>query len=427
MAFCEKMNDATLYDEKGLEKYKTLIPGRDGWVFRTLVAFKKDFSINEKTRRSLKALQDGFKRHGTDFVLLFPPNRGLIHADFIRPEDRLSHEFTADQVKEGWSSYISTLAGLKAAGINIAGVNTISEGAPPFFYKRDHHWSAEGARQSARAAAEFLKTLPSYDGLSKTPFVTKQLEDSDYPGAFSKAFKSLCETSLPPEKASRFITERAETGTNKAALFGDFTPEIVLMGTSNTAPDPNVSNFDGFLKEALSADVDNRALSGAGVDTSMLAYINSKDFKEKPAKIAVWEVPGYYDLNKMNAQIFLQAIPALYGDCEDAAFASNTVRLTGEKIDLLGDLSAKNILGETYYLHLAFEKPVKNKFTLALSYQKFEDKQSFSRSNRYPVPDGDYYLTLRFDNKGPLKKLTLLPHKSMKDLNLTTRICKIAS
>jgi len=422
-AACEALQDKEIYKKKRLNNYKLMMAGENEWAFRSIVSFKKDFSINDKTLGYIQMLQKGFRAHGTEFIMLLPPSRSLVHFDNISESDKVAFNFTQADQEKAWSSYRNTIKNLKDNNIHVVGVEELpTEG--DFYYKRDHHWSPYGARLTANKLADYIKTLPVYDDLKKKDFQTKEVGIIDYDGTFSKAFEKICGTELIPEKIAQFKTEQAQDAQSADALFAGDTPEVVLLGTSNSAAHPNVSNFDGFLKEALRLDIDNKAFAGAGIDSSIISYLNSAEFKEAPPKVIIWEVPGYYNVNRMNDRVFLQAIPAAYGSCAESAVVSENQIIEKSPLALFSNLASKDIKGLDYYLNFEFDQPVTEPFDILLSYEEYKDSQKFKRSKRYPTPDGKYFVMLRFDNKGPLQKVVMNVPDELIGRSVTARVCK---
>ena len=426
-AFCDDLSKEEIYDQNNLKNYKTMIAGKENWVFRTKTDFKKDFSLSQETKNFFAQLQDGFKRRGADLVVLIPPPRGMAHQDFISDQSKTEYGFASNDVEGAWVNYRKMLTDLRAQNINVVGIPDIN-GVKEFYYKRDHHWSPEGAKISAQKTAEFIKTLPSYEALEKTAFVTKKIEDRKYNGAFTKAFQKICDKNLPPQIVKTYVTERSETVSDQSSLFEDVSVPITLLGTSNSAPERNVSNFDGFLREALSLDLENRALAGAGIDSSIISYLNSQEYQESPAKIVVWEIPGYYDLERIKSKTLLQAIPATYGDCgKDAIVSKENIEIREKKTNLFSVIKDREILGKNHYLSLRFSQPVTDPFYIDIPYLRYHDTHKFQRSKRYPEADGQYYVLFHRDNKGPLHRVELNVHKNMIGLTLDAKICKIPS
>jgi alginate biosynthesis protein AlgX len=296
-AYCPALADEKSYEKNGLDNYKAIIRGKDDWLFRSAVAFKSDFAVNAKTTALLKKLQDDLKAKGTDLIIALPPAAGAaVNSEFLSDESIVKYKFDPVAAKK---TYVDALAAMKAAGLNVAGVTDYPVGKA-FFYKRDHHWNPDGAKATAQSVAALIKTLPAYEGLPKTEFVTKVVGEKEYRGSYIRAFIRICNKRPPTQKIVEYKTQQMTQKSGAGDLFGVVhDAPIVLVGTSNSAPDPDVSNFAGFLKDAASLDVENLAMSGARVEASLLKYLKSENFKKSPAKILVWEVPGYYDLNNV--------------------------------------------------------------------------------------------------------------------------------
>ncbi len=88
-------------------------------------------------------------------------------------------------------------------------------------------------------------------------------------------------------------------------LFGDSQqPRLALVGTSYSA-NPRW-NFEGALKQALSADLINYAKEGKGPLEPMLELLQDEGFRKDPPQLLVWEFPERYlpmasDLSQFDA------------------------------------------------------------------------------------------------------------------------------
>ena len=311
--FCNDLKKDSVYEKNDLENYAHLIPGKDGWIFRTQNDFRSQWDVNDKTAGYLMALQDAFKRKNADLVIVIPPVRGMVHADNLFRKEKKAYGM--EDPSTVWNNYNASIKELQAKGINIVGIDR-SEVTTDFYYSRDHHWSAEGARVTARKAADAIKSLPSYAAIKKSSFETTEKQPVPYKSSFDKAFRKICKTHLLTETIRLFVTAPKDAVIDQSALFEDSgSPQVVLLGTSNSVPETAQANFDGFLKEYLSTDILNVSYIGAGIDTSIMSYLNSDHFNNQERKIVIWEVPGYYDLNVMDDKLFNQIIPAAYGSC----------------------------------------------------------------------------------------------------------------
>lgn len=419
--FCPALSEDKTYDGR-YDSYRKLLAGDDGWIFRTGNDLQTHLDINDTAIKMIADWQETLKQKGIEFVMVYVPTRGMIHHANINQDDKKAYGFT--DVDSVWDDYFATIEKMRSSGINVVSVPRPAEGTP-FFYKRDHHWNAAGAKRTAEAVAEYVKKMPVYGELKKTTFKTTKKEPYDFFGTTDKVFAKVCNTKQPPERIDIFMTERAEKAQAEGDLFGDVPePEVVLMGTSNSTWEPSFSNFEGFLKEALSADILNMAVSGGGIDTAMISYLNSDHKKAQKAKLIVWEVPGYYNLNKHQG-LFRQAIPGLYGDCgKDAIADVKGVKVDDETTQLFEGLEDEAMTGNKYYLYLNFSKPVKKPFMVDFRFPKDRDRTKISRSARYKA-DGEFYLALKNGKKNLDEVNIEVSSEDRKDLKVDAKICKI--
>lgn len=420
--FCDALSDEKSYSKKNAV-YKVMVEGKDGWVFRSEKDFIADVPVTTRAIGRIKKIHTSFKEQGIDLVLLFPPTRGMLHADKIKPADAV--KFNYNDNNHARDSYLKFLTLLQKEGVKIVGLPEQPVG-DPFFYKRDHHWSPVGAQIAAIELAKYIKRLKSYDSLTKTKYATKSLGYIDFESASDKIFKAICGTVLPTERIETFMTEPVNTATGGDDLFGDIQePQIVLLGTSNSTKVPSMANFEGFLKEELSTDILNMSISGGSIDSAITSYLNTDHYKQKKGKILIWEIPGYYDVTKWEWRVYRQVTPAIYGDCTKDPIAESSLKLKKGVALVLKDLDKKKISGDDYYLSLKFSTPIKSKFTVNFNYSsKKRDKLSVKRSARYPH-DGQFYVSLKSKDYGPLSKVILDIPSDMAGISLDARICKV--
>lgn len=419
--FCPALSEDKTYDGR-YDSYRKLLAGTDGWIFRTVNDLQTHLSINDAAIKMIADWQARLKEKGVDFVMVYVPTRGMMHSDRILPGDKKKYNY--EDVDGVWDDYRETIGKMRDAGINVVDVPRLPAGSP-FFYKRDHHWNAAGAKHTAEAVAAYVRKMPVYEKLKKTEFKTVKKQPYDFFGTTDKVFTKVCNTKQPPERIDIYATERAADAAGAGDLFGDVSePEVVLMGTSNSTWEPSFSNFEGFLKESMSVDILNTAVSGGGIDTSMISYLNTDHKKAHKEKLIIWEVPGYYNLNKHQG-LFRQAIPALYGDCGNEALAeTKNVKVDDDIVTLFDDLQDKGMTGSQYYLYLNYSKPVKKAFMVDFRYPKDHDRTKMTRSARYK-PDGEFYLALKNGKKNLDEVSIELPKTERQGLSVDARICKI--
>lgn len=386
-SFCSRMNNEKLYSELKVENYATLIPGKDGWIFRTGNDFRTDWALKPQTIAYLTELRDALKQKNVDIVYVMPPIRGMVHSDELFRRYKSKYEPDPDQA---WSNYEAMLADLRKKGLYVAGVRP-DQATDNFFYKRDHHWTSEGARITAENVAAVTKTLPTYSQIPKMEFETVEKEPIEYDSSFGKAFRKMCDTGLPTEVIKPYETIPKGGTADQASLFDESgnDPRVILLGTSNSVQETSQANFEGFLKQNLSADVLNMSFVGAGIDTSIMSFVNSDRMKDGQPKIVLWEIPGYYDLNVMDDKLFNQLIPAAHGSCASNSLYSSHIALK-EGSNQIANMR-KVTGGIPSYVHLSFSQPVTNRFSLNFQFSASgAKKQQFDRFDGYKA-DGEFY------------------------------------
>lgn len=418
---CDKLSDESAYKDK-YEDFMFMVPGKDGWFFRTKQDMTSDFKVSDKGIEKFKRLSALLKSKGTELVIAFPPTRGIAAAKFLPDNNALLKGYDPAVATRNYANLIATM---NKNGVQMVGTPDVKAGGD-YFYKLDMHWTTAGAKEMAEAVAAHIKTMPVYKDLRKTEFVTKREKDGINEGHFNKPLQGLCGEKLPDEVAVQERTSVKDSGHDSKALFGDKgVPEVVLVGTSNSNRDDFDLNFSGALKQSLSADVYNAAIAGGGIDDALLAYLASDMYKKSPAKVIIWEIPSYYNLNgEVMMYSLKQAIPATYGMCATAIAEAGPVALGTSEQKLLTGLDTKQITAGQYYLALDFDKAIRKKFTVNFQYAdegekkvKFRDSRNPDKKSAFYAPDAKEVRTL--------KAVTIDPGKDMDGVKVTAKICAL--
>lgn len=308
-AICPEANNPANYENGFLSKFKILLEGKNNWLFRSGNDFLEQFGPTEASYAQLKRLNEALKAKGVTLVLVYTPTRGLLHSDLL-PEAQKQH-FHIEKAKK---NFRLTLDKMRAQGIVVPDLTQLfSTNHPDFFFKRDHHWTTYGAQMTAQIVSAEIKKLAVYQTIPKVSYSTRQEGILIKSGTLQAAYKKICGYDTSDQYIKAFVTESSGASSGESSdLFGDSFPEITLVGTSNSKGALSY-NFDGFLKQNLSADINNVAMP-AGLDGALLQYLPSNDFQKSPPKIMIWEVPSYYDLQ---SDIFYrQAIPLINNGCK---------------------------------------------------------------------------------------------------------------
>lgn len=425
LSSCKALSDPKAYETSKIsEGYLYIVQGKDGWLFRTKQDFTSDFSISPQVKSKFKDIQDSLAKKGIDIVFALLPTRGIVASDYVLSDSPLAEGFDPKQAK---ASYAAMIADAQASGLNFVGI-TDYKGGEDFFFKTDHHWSSGGARQMAAKVADFAKTLPSYEKLPRVSFATTSKGTETLETTFASPIEKLCGIKLP-EAVNSFFETAPIAVQNESSLFGDQPPPaVVLIGTSNSKSEEFHPNFDGYLRDYLQADLLNEAITGGGLDDSILNYLTSDAYAKTPPKLIIWEIPGYYNFREKNSQssVFNKAIPAAAGDCGKSALVSTTsLALNGPEIPLFKGLTKENLSRQNAYFALNFSDPVKKpKFALALkdSTGKPVYKIKIRRSSRFS-PNGHFFYVFLESKISATDTVTLEIPEEMQRGTVEARIC----
>lgn len=417
---CAALMDENSYKDD-FDGLKFLVQGKDGWLFRTKQDLKSEFEMKPDVVASYLTLIKVLKEKGVELVIAHAPTRGIAASEFLPDAGVLPTPYDAVKARQNYADFIKAM---NDAGIYTAGTPETKAGAA-YFYKTDLHWTTEGAREMAQAVADIIKTLPEYAALKKTEFEMTPAPEGEFEGNFTDAIKALCKAKMPLEKASQILIEAKAAVDQSSALFDDEkAPEVVLVGTSNSKRDDFDMNFSGSLKEFLSVDIQNSAIAGGGFDDSILAYLTSQGFQKSPAKLLIWEVPGYYNLHGDDAKKALaQLIPAVHGDCGEQALAKSTEITMGDKeAELFDSVAMESVSGKPFYLLLTIDKSVQKNFSV-IAKMGVDGKQEIKFSSSRNPDNRVFYYALDGGSGAPFKDLALKSSKELIGKKISAKLC----
>ena len=402
---CDKLKDKATYKKE--DAYKYLVEEKDGWIFRTGKDFEEEFKLNSAGVDRFTRLNKALERQGIKLIIALLPTRGMMH------EGMAAREGYNQQA--AIESYKSLAKKIGETGVMVAEVEDFT-GKTDYFYKRDHHWSPVGAKDMAQTVAAKIKELPTYAEIEKKVFKTESGEQIDHNGTFAKFISETCGMDIPPEKVTKYTTYADDD------LLGDTSAkpaDIILVGTSNSTPEASHANFDGFLREYIGADVDNRAVSGGGVDSAILNWLASDDYKAHKPKILIWEFPVYQDYD--SGPFYRQLIPAVYGIC-DKPLASDTAALSETELQLMDNLSGQKIEGKDKYLALKFDGLKEKKFRVLMTYADGQKKTMDIKRDKRDERHGQFFIEFEETPGNPLESIGLRL-KTAEEGGVEARIC----
>ncbi len=304
---CAEAYDQDRYTSTLLKAVKYLVGGEDGWVYRSNADFLENFGDQDTDYSALKRFADYLASKGSRLMLLYLPTRGLMHPDPI-PDGYYNYNNALD-------SYRKKLQKLRELGILVPDFISLLKQHQnrDYFFKRDIHWTPNGARETAKLAAESIREMGLVAPHSSYQFVTRADKGYTIAASMAQGIKNLCGDQFIHEYVRSYTTE-ADYGAEDSGLFADEPDvETVLIGTSFSAVEK--LNFVGFLQQELGAPIQSYALPAGGDDGSWLNYAASGDFPDNPPKLIIWEVPGYYLLD--DPSMFAQLEPLMRGGCHE--------------------------------------------------------------------------------------------------------------
>ena len=397
---CPQAANPASYPDGYLGGFRTLVQGRDGWLFRSEDDLRMVFHPDAEGVEMLRQFRQALNRRGVELVLVVQPPRGLMHKSKL-PED-LQTPYSPETAE---SRYRQALDRIRSTGVIVPDMMSVlrNPGDKDFFFRADHHWTPFGARRTAEVVAERLRSLSSYQALDKQTFETRTEGLLGKRGTLHKAQRLICGHDAPEQFVPRFVTE--STGASGGdALFGDAgTPQVALVGTSNS---DEAYNFGGFLSEFLETDVLNVASAGGGLEGAMLSYLPTPAFQEQPPKILIWEVETYHNLS--DPDFYRVAIPLVHNGCSNAsAVLEGSTEIGTQRREVLfnGGGRVEKIRSDRHLLDLHVQDPVPAALLVEVWYTTGR-QDSFTLEPEDAIGDGRYVIGLR--REGDWGKLNFL-------------------
>ncbi|MEM7398946.1 MAG: hypothetical protein AAF354_08400 [Pseudomonadota bacterium] len=247
------------------------VAGQGGWLFT-----EEEFTEPAGTRDlagELARVSSILEKDGMQLVPVIVPDKARMHANRL-PRGRSAGFETR---------YQTALDTIDAARLPVIDLRPALD-FDASYMRTDTHWSPEGARRVAALIAESFGDvdIPRVD-VETTAIGTRSLDGDLLSFVATGAFRDHVG---PAEEAiETFETTVAASG----GLFGDAFVPVVLVGTSYSAKSD--FHFEGFLKQALQADVLNASLVGQGPFVPMDAYLAGLNELSSPPSIVLWEIP----------------------------------------------------------------------------------------------------------------------------------------
>ena len=254
-----------------------------GWIIGA-DQLKGDFTVTEETMRLWQAIAGEFQKHGVQLVVLAAPPRPLFAPPHVLEVMGLDPDTTQKSLKRDFSAYI---AALNAAGIPAPDLTKLTAETGPIYFRRDTHWTPEGAARSAALLRAHLDGTPAAGLLSKVP-AKDQYEEK---GSLSRVIEDTCGLRPDPETVTALTFTREGSAEALLAVTEDM-PGVALVGTSFSDRYQNDAyRVADALAHTLDTEVVNWSVTGGGRTGAMSAFLNSGELGTQGLHTVIWESP----------------------------------------------------------------------------------------------------------------------------------------
>ncbi len=335
-----------------------VIEGRDHWLFLP-TEYNTDPADQQDPRAStaypvgvIGTIARLLKARGITTELLLVPTKARVY------KDRLPDFDLVPPVIEG--RYARALTALHVQGVLApdlaAPLSRAARLGPPLYFRYDHHWTPQGARVAAQAAAQAARARVDLSGLA--PLTSRVQSGPAQPAPLRSLLNRLPASqrvAFPPEQLHPYrITASARAG---ADLPGTEDIGVTLVGSSFSQI-PSLQ-FAPLLSHALSRDVLNVSESALGPWRPMLDYLRSDAFHKTPGKLLVWEFWEHYLWNQGEGVVpidyLLDAGASILNGCNAANSAVTPT--TGPEVGQFAFSVERAAQPIGSYLHLRLKAP----------------------------------------------------------------------
>lgn len=266
-----------------------VLVGRDGWLFTS-----EEFKFLPKAQQNLEdhlqkiaQTQQDLAKSNVHLVVVLLPAKARVYPEYLG-----RYHFPSYYQNQ----YAQVVESLKAKGVEVIDPQPAlleAKAKGDVFLHTDTHWTPLGAQVVAEAIHNHL--AQSGVNLPETTFQTSKTGSIAHKGDLLKyvPLGFLQDRGPAADTLEQFSTEQDSAG--GSALFADAASSaipVTLVGTSYSAKAD--FHFEGALKQALRADVLNMALEGKGPFKPMEEYLVSKERKDTPSSLVIWEIPERY-------------------------------------------------------------------------------------------------------------------------------------
>ncbi|MDX3909066.1 MAG: hypothetical protein QHC67_04530 [Sphingobium sp.] len=271
-----------------------VLVGSDGWLFTDEEMARLDtprvaFADKISFIRAAKAKAEAA---GTQVIVALIPAKLRVY------DDKAGRYGFMPKLAPVYTETVTNLQGRGVPVVDLLGPFVENRSKTQLFLRTDTHWTPQGAEIAAREVAKSVMKAGLLAGEPASgEFVLKEGSPKEHRGDLL-AFLPLLDVAGPKAPAPDFIrtgeaVERPPAGTDAGdALLGEDTLPVALVGSSYSFD--RRWQFEDQLKVALRTDILNAAQEGQGPFKPMADYLASAEFREKPPRLVIWEIPERY-------------------------------------------------------------------------------------------------------------------------------------
>ena len=261
---------------------KGAVVGNDGWLFTT-----EELETTPEFAKNIQSSADQIARvyadmaaRGVHLLPVIVPDKAEVYADQLGVT-------RVPSVVERRDLLTSALKKHGVAVLDATSALEVVKSQGNAFMQDDTHWSPLGSQAVANAVADRVANIE----FTKTEVSTNATGTLIFDGDLLAYVPTGILRPLvgPAQNQIEQFETKVAAGTS---LFGDAPVDVVLVGTSFSAKAD--WHFEGFLKQALQADILNYADEGRGPFAPMEAFMASDTFQYDAPKLVIWEIPARY-------------------------------------------------------------------------------------------------------------------------------------
>ena len=253
-----------------------------GWIIGA-DQLKGNFTVTNETMLLWQAIAGEFRKNGARLVVLAAPPRPL----FAPAEALEAMGLDPDTVKPLRQDFSAYIAALNAAGIAAPDLTVLTGEKAQIYFKRDTHWTPEGAAKSAALLRAHLDGASASKLLAKIP-MTDAYEEK---GSLSRIVADTC--GRRPEAESVAVLNFTRDGSADTLLsVTEAMPGVALVGTSfSDRYQTDAYRVADALAHTLDSEVVNWSVTGGGRTGAMSAFLDSGALGTQGLHTVVWESP----------------------------------------------------------------------------------------------------------------------------------------